>query len=86
MPSFKVNHQTDYVGGRIEQRRCNLTHKLELLDETHPHKNFDAFNLVQNKQTRKVQRNVIPLYFLCYTNGITFRCTFCTSYASINRR
>ena len=39
MPSFEVNHQTDYVGGRIEQRHCILTHKLELLDETHTYKN-----------------------------------------------
>lgn len=39
MPSFEVNHQTDYVGGRIEQRHCILTHKLELIDETHPYKN-----------------------------------------------
>lgn len=39
MPSFEVNHQTDYVGGRIEQRRAILTHKLELLDETHAYKN-----------------------------------------------
>ena len=39
MPSFEVNHQTDYVGGRIEQRCCTLTHKLELLDETHAYKN-----------------------------------------------
>ena len=39
MPSFETNHQTDYVGGRIEQRLCTLTHKLELLDETHAYKN-----------------------------------------------
>lgn len=39
MSSFEVDHQTDYVGGRIEQRRCTLTHKLDLLDETHPYKN-----------------------------------------------
>jgi predicted transposase YbfD/YdcC len=39
MPSFEVDHQTDYVGGRIEQRQCTLTHKLELLDETHAYKN-----------------------------------------------
>jgi predicted transposase YbfD/YdcC len=39
MPSFEKNHQTDYVGGRIEQRDCILTHKLELLDETHAYKN-----------------------------------------------
>ena len=39
MPSFEVNHQTDYVGGRIEQRHCILTHKLDLLDETHAYKN-----------------------------------------------
>jgi predicted transposase YbfD/YdcC len=38
MPSFEVAHQTDYVGGRIEQRRCTLTHKLDLLDETHAYK------------------------------------------------
>lgn len=39
MSSFEVNHQTDYVGGRIEQRHCTLTHKLDLLDETHTYKN-----------------------------------------------
>ena len=39
MPSFERDHQTDYVGGRIEQRQCTLTHKLELLDETHAYKN-----------------------------------------------
>lgn len=39
MPSFEVHHHTDYVGGRIEQRHCTLTHKLELLDETHAYKN-----------------------------------------------
>jgi predicted transposase YbfD/YdcC len=39
MPSFEVHHQTDYQGGRIEQRHCTLTHKLELLDETHAYKN-----------------------------------------------
>jgi predicted transposase YbfD/YdcC len=38
MPSFKVATQTDYVGGRIEQRRCTLTQNLELLDETHGYK------------------------------------------------
>lgn len=39
IPSFEMNHQTDYVGGRIEQRHCVLTHKLELLDQTHRYKN-----------------------------------------------
>ena len=28
MPSFERDHQTDYVGGRIEQRQCTLTHTL----------------------------------------------------------
>jgi predicted transposase YbfD/YdcC len=39
MPSFETHHQTDYVGGRIEQRHCILTHKLDLLDETFAYKN-----------------------------------------------
>lgn len=39
MASFEVHHHTDYVGGRIEQRRCTLTHDVELLDKTHPYKN-----------------------------------------------
>lgn len=36
--SIVVCFKTD-VGGRIEQRCCSLTHKLELLDETHNYKN-----------------------------------------------
>ena len=39
IPSFEVNRDTDYVGGRVEQRHCTLTHQLELLDETHTYKN-----------------------------------------------
>ena len=50
MPSFEVNHQTDYVGGRIEQRHCILTHKLELLDETHTYKNCQT--VLKIKSTR----------------------------------
>ncbi|NJL77184.1 MAG: ISAs1 family transposase [Saprospiraceae bacterium] len=36
---FEVNKQTDYVGGRIEQRRCTLSKQVELLDQTHAYKN-----------------------------------------------
>jgi predicted transposase YbfD/YdcC len=39
MPSFETVCQTDYVGGRIEQRTCTLTHELEFLEETHKYKN-----------------------------------------------
>lgn len=37
--SFEQSKQTDYVGGRIEQRTCTLTHSLAVLDETHAYKN-----------------------------------------------
>ena len=37
--SFEENKQTDYVGGRIEQRTCTVTHNLAVLDETHAYKN-----------------------------------------------
>lgn len=36
---FECDKQTDYVGGRIEQRTCTITQQLELLDKTHPYKN-----------------------------------------------
>jgi predicted transposase YbfD/YdcC len=48
MPSFEVNHQTDYVGGRIEQRRCTLTHKLELLDEALAYKNCQTILKIES--------------------------------------
>lgn len=38
MPSFETIYQTDYVGCRIEQRTCTLTHKLDFLEETHKYK------------------------------------------------
>jgi predicted transposase YbfD/YdcC len=50
MPSFEVHHQTDYPGGRIEQRRCTLTHKLELLDETQAYKNCKTILKIESSR------------------------------------
>ncbi len=57
MPSFERNHQTDYVGGRIEQRQCTLTHKLELLDETHAYKNCQT--VLKIDSTREYNKGTI---------------------------
>lgn len=57
MPSFERHHQTDYVGGRIEQRHCVLTHKLELLDETHTYKNCQT--VLKIESTREYNKGTI---------------------------
>ena len=57
MPSFERYHQTDYVGGRIEQRHCILTHKLELLDETHAYKNCQT--VLKIESTREYNKGTI---------------------------
>ena len=57
MPSFERHHQTDYVGGRIEQRHCILTHKLELLDETHAYKNCQT--VLKIESTREYNKGTI---------------------------
>lgn len=54
MPSFETHHQTDYVGGRIEQRICTLTHQLELLDETHAYK--DCRTVLKIDSTREYNK------------------------------
>jgi predicted transposase YbfD/YdcC len=54
MASFEEHHQTDYVGGRIEQRHCTLTHKLDLLDETHPYK--DCRTILKIDSTREYNK------------------------------
>ena len=38
MTTFEVYHHVDYVGGRIEERKCTMSQNLEFLDETHAYK------------------------------------------------
>lgn len=40
--SFEHTKTVDYNGGRIEQRTCTVTHKLELLDSTHAYANCQS--------------------------------------------
>jgi predicted transposase YbfD/YdcC len=52
--SFEEAHHTDYVGGRIEQRHCTLTHNLEVLDETHAYKNCrSVIRIVSTREYNK---------------------------------
>lgn len=48
--SFETHRQVDYVGGRIEERTCTLTHNLEVLDETHQYKDCRTVLKIDSKR------------------------------------
>jgi predicted transposase YbfD/YdcC len=67
MPSFETACQTDYVGGRIEQRTCTLTHELEFLEETHKYKNCQTIVKIEsvreyNKGTELHKEEAVRYY------------------------
>ena len=50
MTTFETYHHIDYVGGRIEERRCTMSQNLDFLDETHAYKNCKTVFKVESSR------------------------------------